>query len=79
MASYTFQESSGKLSNAIMIVKENNVVVDANVVVTVNLDPVGQTAETCMCDQIVPKEVVNYAYPVCIFMQLWISQLELYP
>ena len=49
MASYTFQESSGQLSNAITIVKENNVVVDVNVAVTVNLNPARQTAETCRC------------------------------
>ena len=49
MASYNFSESSGQLNNAIMIVKENNIVVDDNFVVTVNLDSTGQTAQTCKC------------------------------
>ena len=49
MASYTFPETSGQLNNAIMIVKENNIVVDDDFVVTVNLHPTGQTAQTCEC------------------------------
>ena len=47
MASYNFPESSGQLSNAIMIVKENNITVDNDFVVRVNLGPTGQTAQNC--------------------------------
>ena len=47
MANYSFVESSGELDNAIMIVKENSVVVDTHIVVIINLDPAGQTALNC--------------------------------
>ena len=47
MASYNFPESSGQLNNAIMIVKENNIIVDNDFVVIVDLDPTGQTAQNC--------------------------------
>ena len=47
MANYSFMERSGQLDNAIMIVKENNVVVDTDIVVNVSLILVGQTAQNC--------------------------------
>ena len=47
MANYSFVESSGQLDNAIMIQKENSVVVDTDIVVIVTLDPAGHTALNC--------------------------------
>ena len=47
MANYSFMEGNGRLDNAIMILKENSVVVDIDIVVIVTLDLVGQTALNC--------------------------------
>ena len=74
MANFSFVESSGQMDNAIMIVKENNIVVDTDIVVIVNLDPAGQTAQNC-------KSVCRSCAHAKSFhsKQLWISLLELYP
>ena len=50
MDSYSFLESRGQLNNDIMIMKENSVVVDTDIVVIVDLNPAGQTAQNRKCD-----------------------------
>ena len=74
MASYTFVESSGRLDNAIMIVKENNVVVDTDIVLMVNLYPAGQTAQNCKHVYILPRCV---AHAESLLQQQRTSPLEL--
>lgn len=65
MSSYRFSETSGQLNSAIMIVKENDIIVDEDFVVRVNLLPTGQTAQICRCYHVI--------YPGALVMQMQFS------